>query len=431
MSSQTHFLSTQRILISGAGISGLAFAISLHKLWPSISASPPPHLTLYERDPCAVPSGREGYSLSLRSDRPSAGIQTLQKMGMLDKLLAVCVGALGEENREGKTGEEGGFVVWDRDWKEVLKVRSKTPEGCPVAGMRITRANLRRTLVEAVEELPGVEIQWGTSITGISQTGEGATKVELSDGRTQECDILIAADGSNSKIRSILRPNDGLKFAGPVCIAGTSDLSTSPSNKDNEFGMVLSGTGSCLFLAPVDTKSLVWCLSWKVTAPQTSKKQPLTPEEHNKILDEARQKGIPAYGKRFADMIEKTDESTLMKFNAMDKQGFPHTGRYIQADGFQSANGKIVFLGDANHAVSPFAGNGANLALMDGWDFAESLCRSGSLEDAVKKYDRLAVGRAKKVVSISHFNILTAHSKGWALWCWMWVIRLMKLLFFK
>jgi hypothetical protein len=99
---QPHFLQDKNIVVAGAGISGLSFAISLHKLWPSISAHPVPQITLYERDPCAIPHDREGYSLSLRSDRHSAGIQTLQKMGMLDWLLNVAIASLGgEEDAKG------------------------------------------------------------------------------------------------------------------------------------------------------------------------------------------------------------------------------------------------------------------------------------------------------------------------------------------
>jgi hypothetical protein len=59
--------------------------------------------------------------------------------------------------------EAGGFVIWDREFREVMKIRSKTPDGCPVAGMRIARGSLRRELVLAAEALPGVDIEWGNA----------------------------------------------------------------------------------------------------------------------------------------------------------------------------------------------------------------------------------------------------------------------------
>lgn len=80
-------------MVAGAGISGLAFAFSLHKLWlsKSLDSAPPPLITLYKRDSCAVLEGREGYGLSLRNDRPSKGIQALQKMGLLDRMLEASI----------------------------------------------------------------------------------------------------------------------------------------------------------------------------------------------------------------------------------------------------------------------------------------------------------------------------------------------------
>ncbi|ODQ70252.1 hypothetical protein LIPSTDRAFT_107393 [Lipomyces starkeyi NRRL Y-11557] len=50
----------------------------------------------------------------------------------------------------------------------------------------------------------------------------------------------------------------------------------------------------------------------------------------------------------------------------MDKEAFPHTG------GNQN-HVSVVFIGDSNHAVSPSAGNGANMALKDGWSLQSNL----------------------------------------------------------
>ncbi|KAL1592816.1 3'-5' RNA exonuclease complex component [Paraconiothyrium brasiliense] len=429
-----HFLAKETIVISGAGISGLAFAISLHKLWPSHSPnSSPPALTLYERDPCAVPPGREGYSLSLRSDRPSKGIQTLQKMGLLDRMLSTSIMAMGQN--EGKS-DKGGFCVWDKDFTKVFKVQSKTPTGCPVAGMRIARADLRRTLVEAVEGLPGVSIKWDEGITAVApapstESGERTFQLTTSKGNTTSCTLLVAADGSSSKLRSLLRPDDGLHFAGPTCIYGVTSIQRHhPSKRHDEFGAAISGTGTACFVAPVDREKMLWCLSWIVPEPPVPKQRPLSEEDADALLMEAKEKGS-VFGEKHREMLEDTDVKSLTQFNAMDKQPFVHSGVYITAPGLESLTGRTIFLGDANHAVSPFAGNGANLALMDGWDSAESLAHSDDVEEAIREYDVLAVGRAKQIIRVSHFSIMVMHSKGWMLWFWLGFLKLMRLLFFK
>jgi 2-polyprenyl-6-methoxyphenol hydroxylase-like FAD-dependent oxidoreductase len=46
--------------------------------------------------------------------------------------------------------------------------------------------------------------------------------------------------------------------------------------------------------------------------------------------------------------------------------------------------------------MSPFAGNGANMALMDGWELANELCKSNSLLAAVTAYDLFSLPRFKE-----------------------------------
>src|ERR1700761_7628936 len=110
-----HWLCNQKIIIAGAGMSGLALAIALHKQWPSISAGSPPELIIYERDDAEDAIGRQGYSLSLRSD-PPGGIQALQKLGILDAMVEASVTSVNEQG--------GGFCMWDKQWQNILKVKS-------------------------------------------------------------------------------------------------------------------------------------------------------------------------------------------------------------------------------------------------------------------------------------------------------------------
>jgi 2-polyprenyl-6-methoxyphenol hydroxylase-like FAD-dependent oxidoreductase len=115
-----------------------------------------------------------------------------------------------------------------------------------------------------------------------------------------------------------------------------------------------------------------------------------------------------------------------MVFNAMDKASFAHTPSDI---GLLYPN--VIFIGDANHAVSPFAGNGANLALCDGWDLAEQLTKASSLEEGLRAYDSLAVARSRRVLRQSHISIRAAHSTGWESTLWILFFRLVKLIFYK
>jgi 2-polyprenyl-6-methoxyphenol hydroxylase-like FAD-dependent oxidoreductase len=97
-----------------------------------------------------------------------------------------------------------------------------------------------------------------------------------------------------------------------------------------------------------------------------------------------------------------TNPADVFCFPARDKKPFYHS-----ADA-----GPIIFIGDSNHAVSPFAGFGANLALKDGWDLAQKLVAATSLKNAVQGFDALSVPRASKVLETSRWRIKYAHSTG-------------------
>ena len=354
----SHFLSNKTLLIAGAGLSGLSFALALRKhlqTLPPSSLPQPPTLLIYEREPRDLPPGREGYSISIRSDARSGGIQALQKLGLLDRALDASIMGLG--NSDGGGG--GGFTVWDTAWNELLKIRPRVPAGLPVGVMRIARRALRGVLVEAVEARDA--IRWGVACTGVERLADGRARVRLSDGGVAECDILIAADGASSKIRAGLRPGDGLQFAGAVCLSGTARFAGGvvPEPVDRDWGVVLGGgSGKGLFVSPVDERSALWSLSYLASEPRESKKPPPSEEEIQEICQEALEVG-KVFNEPFQTLVRGTDPSTVMVFNAMDKQPFANVDREYRDD-----QAPVVFIGDSNHAVSPFAGNGANLAMV-------------------------------------------------------------------
>ncbi len=61
---------------------------------------------------------------------------------------------------------------------------------------------------------------------------------------------------------------------------------------------------------------------------------------------------------------------------------------------------------------SPYEFAGANLALKDGWDLAEQICRDGSMTAAVAAYDKLSVPHAQHTIKHSHERIGFGHSTG-------------------
>ncbi|KAH8800391.1 hypothetical protein F5884DRAFT_810177 [Xylogone sp. PMI_703] len=392
---QQSILAGKKIVIVGGGIAGLSFAIALRRIW-SDKCGAFPDITVYERDSNGYMVGREGYSLSLGSSRGHEGLQTIQRMGLMNEVIDAGVNSL---------ATPGGYVIWDTMWREILRIPVRKRNDVPLSSVRISRLKLRDVLAGAAGD--HCQIVWGISCIKAFPTDNGKLSINLSNGDTASCDVLIVAGGSNSKLTTQLNPSAGLSFAGAVLISGTARFSDGLRPPyDKLWGCHIGADdGTLLFVAPVDEKSAFWNLSYRAIVPREALHPPHTPEDLQTILQEARARG-KSFGEKLSELIDETDTSTLRVFNALDRKPFPHQSDLLPG---------IAFIGDANHAVSPFAGNGANLALMDGWDLAECLCMEQSFREGMKMYDERSLQRASKTVDASHRTIRVVH---WQIWRW-------------
>lgn len=387
--SKEHFLSGKKVIVAGSGIAGMCFVSALHKQWDP--AIPPPEIVVYDRDPKEIDQTREGYSLSLNGRSANDGLVAFRDLGLLDQVL-----------EHSLTGPDSvrSFRLWDANFSSLLELSFQPYDGLPTAGIRIQRKALRKVLRDDVERL-GVTMRWETACTSAERLENGRIRVTLqspSSEDTDACDLLVAADGAHSKIRAALRPDDILSYAGAVQMGGVAKFHNGiPSPVDKSWGMVITGQGVGLFASIVDDTSVVWALSRN----EAEARPKAAPDEGPELLNEASEIGSMIKGP-FPELLDATDPSTVFTLASWDKEPFRH----------DDALRGVVFIGDSNHAVSPFAGNGANLALKDGWDLAAQLCHGRSLDDAVSAYDELAVPRAVKTLKTSHQRIGMAHCSG-------------------
>ncbi|KAJ0115245.1 hypothetical protein N8I77_009859 [Diaporthe amygdali] len=389
------FLSGKRIFVAGGGIGSLAFVSALDQLWPQNLSSKRPEVTVFERETRQDSIQKANYTLDITGGSPDEGLFALQQLGLLDSI------------RPYSTLNSGLINVWSDKWKFLADIAPKAYGNLPAATMRITRENLKRILLENAEKGNAI-FQWQSTCTSAERLQNGQIRVTIQDAEagtthTEDCDLLIAADGANSKIRETFRPFDlKMEYSGATQIGGISRLTQGlPHPVEEDYGLQMSsGEGVCCIYTPFDAETIGWAVS-KTGPARDAHDGPFTAEEFVALKNEAL-KTASMFDEPFKTIVEATDPSTAFIRPAYEKQPFQHDARMRG----------VVFIGDANRVVNPFVLVGANLALKDGWDVAEQLCYNTSLDSAVAGYDRLSMPRVEHAIKFSHERVRFGHSSG-------------------
>lgn len=176
---------TKPILISGAGLSGLLLARSLHT-----NKIP---FQLFERD-TSIAARAQGYRLRISAHGLTA-LRDVLTEAEFERLKAgtAQTGAGGLHSLEAITGVQTDGSLTPKS--ESGNQASGPPKlGGDVLG--ISRGFLRQCLFEGEEDV----VIWGKQATGYSHTPSGVSLSFADGSESQEGSMLIAADGPNSAI---------------------------------------------------------------------------------------------------------------------------------------------------------------------------------------------------------------------------------------
>ncbi|KAF2445342.1 FAD/NAD(P)-binding domain-containing protein [Karstenula rhodostoma CBS 690.94] len=184
-----------KILIVGAGVAGPALAILLQR------ADPLHHITVIERAPSLRASG-------LQLDFKAQGMPIMRKMGLLDAMRAhrvdetgaelvgakgECLASYGIRGDAGTEGVNGGVTneleIMRGDMVKVLVDASVAD---------------RRKLDESGVRGGGLKYVFGASVRGFAQKEGEGVDVTFQDGREERFDLVVGADGQNSRTRKMM-----------------------------------------------------------------------------------------------------------------------------------------------------------------------------------------------------------------------------------
>jgi 2-polyprenyl-6-methoxyphenol hydroxylase-like FAD-dependent oxidoreductase len=353
---------TTPVTIVGAGLGGLTLARVLH-----VHGIP---ATIYEAEPSAD-TRTQGGQLDIHTYN---GQLALEAAGLTEKFRAII--------------HEGGEAthVLDQHGTVLLDEADDGTGGRP----EVLRPDLRRILLES---LPDGIIQWGRKVTGARSLGDGRHELSFADGPAVTTSVLVGADGAWSRIRPLLSD------AKPEYI-GTTFIETYLYDADTRHSAAAKalGDGALFAVAPGKgilghrerdgvlhayvalTKPEEWIASIDMTSPATATAQ-LAAE-------------FTGWSPALTALITDGDSPPVPR----GIYALPIGHRWDRVAG-------VTLLGDAAHLMSPFAGEGANLAMFDGAELGQAIsAHPGDTEAALAEYEQALFPRAAEFAAESDRN---------------------------
>jgi len=248
----------------------------------------------------------------------------------------------------------------DKNIGEIDRSRDRAQFKWPLTMVR--RGELHAFLANAAKER-GVEIHHGRRLTNLSlpSRAEGITAA-FSDGTTLSADFLIGCDGLRSATRALILPEaPAPTFSGLLDFGGFArapNLGLEPGVNYMVFGR------RAFFGAFVTPDGEAW---WFHNGPEGS------PADHRARMLELH-KDDPAW----VTQLIKVTPNILGPWPLHELTSMP---RWTE--------GRVALLGDAAHAMSPSAGQGASLAMEDAMVLAQCLRDVDDVPAAFQLFERL------------------------------------------
>jgi len=354
----------KKIAIVGGGPGGLTAARLLQLKGADIK--------VYERDPGSNVR-IQGATLDLHED---SGLEALRRAGLIE--------AFYTHHRP----DAGRLRVLDKDANIHLDDHAA---GTAYAEDRpeIDRAPLRHILLQSLE--PGTVV-WDSQFVSMEPMDTG-WQLSFKNGTSAYADIVIAADGANSKIRPYLT---GIRpvYSGITVVEGNiynaeknAPLLWRLANGGKVFAF---GDEQSLILSAKGEGSLSFYTGCKVAE------------------NWAQQSGIDFNDKRqvfdwFKTAFGSWDGSWQELFASDESWFIPRPQYHFPLDQHWESRFNLTLLGDAAHRMPPYAGEGVNMAMQDAFELADCLTdgRFENSRDAIRQYEKGMLKRASEITQMT------------------------------
>lgn len=306
--------SVEKICIVGGGIVGLVLALALHKI--GVSAS------VYEREPAFhddVGAGQGMYSNGLRVIRDISP-------ELLERIRT--------------SGFPYIYRRWERHDGSVVAVANEAAlsnDDDEIQSIGIRRWRLLKVLYETVVEA-GIPVHFNKKLTHVKQRDD-LVHVEFEDGCLLKTEILFAADGSKSAVRSIVNPSSSLEYTGVTCVMGMAE------NKPEDRGILFPSSdpsSSCRHGCFFPTAEGEQCFQMHCSVEESDAdkgnwgtlSQKVGLAECGKLADQMKEDG---WEEKYVAPLRHVTHAVRIGFCSLQ----PPLSKWV--------NGRIVLVGDAAH----------------------------------------------------------------------------------
>lgn len=360
LSSSMTSLSAKRVAIIGAGLSGLALARILQN--HGIPAD------VYESDATGDVRAQGGM-LDIHQE---SGQFALAEAGLLDEFRR----HTHPQAEHVRVLDEAGQVFVDDG-----------PEGGEGGRPEIDRTVLRDLLIGSLD--PG-RIAWGHKVVEARPLGGGRHEVTFADGSATTADLLVGADGAWSRVRPLLS-SAWPRYCGITHIEiEISDAATRRPKSAATVGpgMIFAVSGDKAILGHGgDRVELGVCLRVPYDWPALHETDWSDPAAARAVLLAE----LDGWSTDLTDLVRDCDDA----FTPRQIFALPIGHSWTRVPG-------VTLVGDAAHLMSPYAGEGANMALLDGAELALSLlAHPGDVETALRRYEQAMFQRARAAAEAS------------------------------
>ena len=307
------------------------------------------NICIFERDP-SLNTRRKGYAFTILQ-----GISALKKLGIFQKVLQKDVSSRSHFLFD-KTGDLIGYFGTCLDEKPAAAAVKSSKQKY---NLHIPRQVLRQLLLDRYLDLGG-RIEWSNRVKSIDSTSKC---ISFEDGEIiQNVFLVIGADGINSTVRTFKYPVEPfpLQYLGFVICLGIC------KNQEhflfhNRIFQTMDGT-TRLFAMPFDLEHLMWQISFPATLEEAN-----SLAKDSNFVKEKLEERLFDWHFPVASMIQSTPNDLIMAVAAFDRDVGECNNQAGESEPF------IILIGDAAHPMSPFKGQGANQALIDGVELDECL----------------------------------------------------------